>query len=289
MLTFPRPIEEFTRINYTSFGAGSTYHGFQTSLRRRSRGGFFYRFNYSFSKSIDDSSGGGGPGRGGGGGGALDARNLRLERGRSNFDQRHVVTASGLYELPFGRDRKWGSGWSGVTNAVLGGWQFSSTVQAYHGQPMTITTSNVDVQAGESRRPNRVASGFQPEIAGAGLKGVDYAWFDVTAFERVPCLGTENRNGVECLPSQYGFTPFTLGNSGRNILNRPGMVQANISLQKNFVIKERRNLQLRMDAFNFLNTTNLGNPSSQFDGLDGGFIRTARQPRILQAMLEFRF
>ena len=58
VLTFPRPIEEFTRINYTSFGAGSTYHGFQTSLRRRSRGGFFYRFNYSFSKSIDDSSGG---------------------------------------------------------------------------------------------------------------------------------------------------------------------------------------------------------------------------------------
>ena len=80
VLTFPRPIEEFNRINYTSFGAGSTYHGFQASLRRRRRGGFFYRFNYSFSKSIDDSSGGGGPGRGGGGGGALDARNLRLER-----------------------------------------------------------------------------------------------------------------------------------------------------------------------------------------------------------------
>ena len=163
-LIFPRPIADFNRINYTSFGASSTYHGLQASLRRRSRGGFFYRFNYSFSKSIDDSSGGGGGPGGGGGAATLDSRNLRLDRGRSNFDQRHVVTASGLYELPFGHNRKWGTGWSRVTNAVLGGWQFSSTVQAYSGQPMTITTSNVDIQAGESARPNRIASGFQTEI-----------------------------------------------------------------------------------------------------------------------------
>ena len=172
-LIFPRPIDDFNRLNYMSFGSNSTYQALQVSLRRRSRSGLFYRLNYTFSKSIDDSSTNqGGGGSGGGAGGALDPTNLRLERGRSNFDRRHVVTASGRYELPFGNGRRYFSNWKGATQAVLGGWQLSTTVTAYSGTPFTVQTSNVDLQAGEYNRPNRVGSGILDEAAIVGRRGM---------------------------------------------------------------------------------------------------------------------
>ena len=281
-LAFPRPIEGYNRLNYTSFGSSSTYHALQASLRRRSRAGFFYRFNYTFAKAIDDSSTGrGGP--------AIDARNLRLERGRSNFDQRHAFTLATRYELPVGRGRRFLRSMNGPAQAILGGWQFASTLTAYSGLPLTVTTANVDQNAGESPRPNRISHGYLQPDAFPGLKGVDFPWYDLSAFERVPCIGTENRNGIECVQSAHGFEPFQVGNAGRNILDVPGRFNLNVSLQKNFRFEGRRRLQVRMDAFNAPNTTRLGRPAAQFDSLQGGFITSAQAPRILQASLSYTF
>ncbi len=281
-LVFPRPIDGFNRINYTSFGSNSTFHALQASLRRRSRRGFFYRINYTFGKSIDDSStqndftG-------------SDVFNLKLDRARSNFDQRHSLTAATRYQLPFGRGRRFLRNLSGPAQAAFGGWQLSTTLTSYSGLPFTITTANVDLNAGESRRPNRIAHGYQAPDAFPGLKGVDFPWFDLAAFERVQCIGTENNNGVECVASAYGFEPFQVGNSGRNILDAPGRFNLNVSLQKDFNFEGRRRLQLRMDAFNAPNTTRLNRPQAQFDSLWGGLIIGAAQPRILQASLTYTF
>ena len=280
-LSFPRPIDGFNRLLYTSFGSNSAYHALQASLRRRSRSGLFYRINYTFSKVIDDASSMFSE--------AIDTTNLRLERARSNFDQRHALTFAGRYELPFGRGRQFFRTLRGPAQAVFGGWQLASTLTAYSGQPFTVTAANVDVNAGESRRPNRIAHGYLESDAFPGLKGVDFPWFDLSAFERVPCIGSQNRNGVECVESAYGFQPFQVGNSGRNILDVPGHFNLNVSLQKNFRFEGRRRLQVRMDAFNAPNTTRLGRPRSQFDSIWGGLIISARPPRILQASLSYTF
>ena len=287
-LSFPRPIEGFNRLSYTSFGSNSTYHGLQATLRRRSRSGVFYRINYTFSKAIDDASSVFDFG-GAGFEGALDAGNLRLDRGRGNFDQRHALTFAGRYELPFGRGRQFFRNLRGPAQAVFGGWQLASTLTTYSGQPFTVTAANVDVNAGESRRPNRIGHGYLEPDAFPGLKGVDFPWFDLSAFERVPCIGTTNRTGIECVESAYGFQPFQVGNSGRNILDAPGRFNLNVSLQKNFRFEGRRRLQVRMDAFNAPNTTQLGRPQSQFDSIWGGLIIRAGQPRILQASLSYSF
>ena len=177
----------------------------------------------------------------------------------------------------------------GPAQAILGGWQFASTLTTYSGQPFTVTTANVDENAGESPRANRVGHGFLPSDAFPGMKGVDFPWFDLSAFERVPCIGTENRNGIECVESAHGFQPFQVGNSGRNILDVPGTFNLNLSLQKNFRFEGRRRMQIRMDAFNAPNTTQLSRPASQFDSLQGGFIIRAGAPRILQASLTYNF
>jgi len=284
-LIFPRPIADFNNLNYMSFGSNSTYQALQVSLRRRSRNGLFYRLNYTYSKSIDDSS------TAQGGTQAIDPTNFKLERGRSNFDRRHVVTASGRYELPFGNGRRYFGSWKGAKQAVLGGWQLSTTVTAYSGTPFTVTASNVDVQAGEFNRPNRVGSGLLEDSQIIGRRGIDSPWFDLSAFERVPCIGTENFNGVECRPSEFGFEPFGVANSGRNILDEPGRLNTNIRMSKIFRFQETQRLTVSMDAFNALNRVNLnfGGQSGQFDSLTGGFIRTAGQPRVLQASLTYQF
>ena len=244
-LTFPRPIEGFNRLNYVSFGSNSTYHALQASLRRRSRSGFFYRLNYTFGKSIDDSSTFN-DGSAVGGLGAADTQNLKLDRGRSNFDQRHAATFAARYQLPVGNGRRFFRNMRGATQAILGGWQLASTLTTYSGQPFTVMAANVDLNAGESQRPNRIKHGYMEPDALPGLKGVDFPWFDLSAFERVPCIGTENNNGIECVQSDYGFEPFQVGNSGRNILDVPGRFNLNVSLQKNFRFEGRRQLQVRM-------------------------------------------
>ena len=177
----------------------------------------------------------------------------------------------------------------GATQAILGGWQLASTLTTYSGQPFTVMAANVDLNAGESQRPNRIKHGYMEPDALPGLKGVDFPWFDLSAFERVPCIGTENNNGIECVQSDYGFEPFQVGNSGRNILDVPGRFNLNVSLQKNFRFEGRRQLQVRMDAFNAPNTTRLQRPQRQFDNLQGGLITGAQAPRILQASLSYRF
>ncbi len=287
-LTFPRPIDGFNRLNYTSFGSNSTYHALQASLRRRSRAGFFYRLNYTFGKSIDDSSSFT-DNSATGAAGAADTFNLKLDRGRSNFDQRHAVTAATRYQLPVGRGRRFFRNMRGPAQAALGGWQLATTLRTYSGQPFTVRTANVDLNAGESIRPNRVKHGFVASDAFPGMKGVDFPWFDLSAFERVPCIGTENRNGVECIESAYGFEPFQVGNSGRNILDVPGRFNLNVSLQKNFQFEGRRRLQVRLDAFNAPNTTQLRRPQAQFDSLWGGLIITAAPARVMQASLTYNF
>ncbi len=302
-LVFPRPIEEFNTVQYTSFGSNSAYHALQVSLRRRNRSGFFYRVNYTFGKSIDDASsaigGGGGRGRGGGmvaggagGGGALDTQNLKLDRGRSNFDQRHSITVATRYQVPVGHGRRFLPNLNGVAQAIIGGWQLSTTILSYSGQPFTVQTANVDQNAGESPRPNRIGHGYLPLNAFPGVKGVDFPWFDVGAFERVPCIGTANSNGVECVASAYGFEPFEVGNAGRNILDMPGDFNLNVSLQKEFRFEGRRRLQVRLDAFNAPNFTRLGNvrgAAAQFDSIQAGLITEARDPRIMQVSLTFNF
>src|SRR5260370_40617854 len=89
--TFLLQIPELSTINYWDVGSNSNYNAGQISFRKRAAGGLFYRVNYSFSKSIDDASQLTGASAGGFSQ-ALDSTNLRLDRGRSDWDRTHILT-----------------------------------------------------------------------------------------------------------------------------------------------------------------------------------------------------
>lgn len=290
---FARPIPGWNNINFYNTGSNSIYNAGNISWRKRSRQGLFWRVNYSFAKSIDDAS------RTNGSGAtdfnnALDSRNLRLERGRSAWDIRHAFTVVGSYNLPFGRRRRWGSSWTGAKNAILGGWQLSGTNTMYSGGPFTVTTANTDLALGDSQRPHRLANGQQLDDPSRGAKrGSDYAFFDTSAFQRVP--GCTPADGDE--PAFCPSGAFAHGDSGRNILDGPSLMVQSMALSKNFLLREGMRLQVRLESFNMFNHTNflMTNEFRQFNGVGGGFftrvgnIGRGGGPRIFQYALKLRF
>src|SRR5262249_31704293 len=138
-----RPFPYFNgAINLFQFYSNSVYSAGQVSLRRRGRGGTFYRLNYSYSKSIDDASQLNGTSDAGLPAAAQDINNRRLDRSRSDWDRGHVVTASFSWLLPVGRGRKVLTSAGRFADAALGGWQFSGTGFFATGSPITVIAAD---------------------------------------------------------------------------------------------------------------------------------------------------
>jgi hypothetical protein len=250
--SFPSPIPVFNTVNYFSFGSDSSYNAAVITLRKNLSRGTFFRWNYTFAKSIDDASQMTSSSDGGYSG-AQDARNLGLERGRSDWDRRHAFTMSFVTELPLFSRNRW-----------LKGWQLAGTGRAYSGQPFTPQVANVNLTQGEANRPDRIANGRldnrTPE-----------RWFDLSAFPTVP-------TGA-----------FRFGNSGRNILDGPGLVGLNVSVMKNFAVRERSRLQFRWEVFNVSNHANFALPVIDVDTPTGATLTSADAGRTMQFALKYLF
>jgi hypothetical protein len=128
-----RPNQQFAQILLLDNGADSIYHSLQMTIRKRfDSAGLLFSGGYTLSKSIDNLSTD--PVGSTSGGGLTttsartpaDGRNYRNERARSDFDQRHVVNFSGIYELPFGRGKSLLRNANRAVNAVIGGWSLNS-------------------------------------------------------------------------------------------------------------------------------------------------------------------
>ncbi|MBI3207445.1 MAG: TonB-dependent receptor [Candidatus Solibacter usitatus] len=286
-----RPFPFFNgAVNMYSFHSNSIYNAGQISLRKRARGGTFYRLNYAYSKSIDESSQLSGASAGGLVAAAQDINNRRADRARSDWDRGHVVSASFSYWLPVGRGKKILGGAKGVMQGIAGGWQLSGTSLLSTGAPLTPITAGINLNLGESQKPNRIGTGAPIEIAGQ-RRGVDYPWFNVKDFVAVPtCVSV----AVGCPADRYGFKPFVYGNAGRNILDGPGSAYLNASMMKNFFAGDRKYFQLRLESFNALNHPNFLLPENNYNVSNAGLITAVANsgrggPRTFQAALKFVF
>jgi hypothetical protein len=200
-----------------------------------------------------------------------DSRNWRAERGNSDFDIRHRLVVSSIYELPFGKGRHYFSKAPAVTQWVLGGWQVNGITIAQTGTPFTPTVAapRTNAGGGGSVRPDRIGSGELAE----GQRSLQ-RWFDKTAFVAQGAGGTD---------------PYHFGSSGRNILRGPGFANFDFSLFKRFPITERGRLEFRAEMFNVFNHPNFGLPSAAVDLPQGGVITGAGAPRLIQFALKVLF
>ena len=264
----PRPIPQFDEINMIESRANSNYRSLQARLQQRLSDGLGLLASYTWSKSIDDASNffpsAGDPNY------PQNSYDFRAERGRSNFDVRHRFSVSYIYDLPFGKGRKYlndGGGWS----TLLNGWQTAGIVTAQTGRPFTVAlirefdNSGTGFSAlgfGANDRPNLVGN---PRLA----HGTPERWFNTAAF---------------AFPA-----PGTFGNAGRNIVDGPGYQSVNASLIKNTNLTENVNLQLRGEVFNLFNHPNFNLPDNFLGSQTFGQITSARDPRHIQLGIKLLF
>lgn len=243
-----------------SFGLSSNYNAGVVNVRHESHS-LVLTAAYTISKSLDTRSGEDGAGGNelAGWGGPMDSHNLRRDYGPSTFNIKHRAVFSFVHVLPVGHGERFLSNAPGPANAVIGGWSLNGIVTLQSGFPMSIgaadTQGLIDTFA---QRANQVGnpypSGFHKSAA---------HWFDPAAFAQP--------------------APGVYGNTSRDNLVAPGLVNFDMSLFKNFNITERARFQFRAETFNTFNHTNFNGPDPNVqDGPSFGTISGASPGRVVQ-------
>lgn len=264
-----RPIQGFGFIQ-TAFGAGFlNYNALQAKIEKRFGQGLYLLNSFTWSKAIDNASGhletaNGDTSR-------VNYNDLRNERGLSGYDQPFNNTTTVLWELPFGRGRKFGSSWNKATDLALGGWRFTAINFATSGTTVNLTYSPAaafQVSGAPAYRPNIIGDPLVPEA-----QRTVQSWL----------------NPANVLLPTDRSQPF--GNAGRNIVRGPRMDVMNLGLHKEFALTERFRLEFRTEAFNALNRTNFDNPNgNRSSGAFGTITSTNQNPaRQVQFALRLAF
>jgi len=225
---------------YSSIGH-SRYNAGTLSIRQRLGRSLTFDFNYTLSHSLDDASGV----QTGGGFGALFIQNPILQDdwyGNSDFDIRHLINANSIWELPFGRGRKYFSGANNLADAAIGGWRLSGIMRWNSGLPISTPFDDA-----------RWATNWN----------VQSNTFRTRDFQACP-----DRGGLNA-PKLFGCDPTGIyrslrnarpGESGeRNTLRLPGYFSLDVGLAKKFRMPwEGHTLEVRLEAFNVTNTQRMG-------------------------------
>jgi hypothetical protein len=243
-----RPNPQFNQILMIDNGGDSSFHSAQVTFRKRyDKAGVLLNGAYTLSKSIDDlsidpvgSTVGGGltttssrtP---------VDGRNYRNEKARSDFDQRHVLNVTGIYELPFGKGKKIFNTDSRAFNHVVGGWSMNGIYTYQSGEPFSVRSG---VLTANNTSQSRAA--LKPGVS-------------------LPQAMLQDKAGVigpVFFPNADAFTfpePGGLG-LGRNIFQGPSYWNLDAGVSKGFEFSERVKMVFRAEFFNALNHPNFRNP-----------------------------
>jgi hypothetical protein len=231
-----RPLADFAFVQAAFNGGFATYHALQIKLERRFSDGLYVLNSFTWSKAIDNAAGhlesqSGDNSR-------LNIRNIGGDKGLSNYNQPINNTTSVVYDLPFGKGRRFASG-STALDYIVGGWRATLINTMNSGLPVNLTYGAVagfSVGGTATLRPNLTGQALRS----AGVDPNNYL----------------NINGVSIPAGNVLF-----GDAGRNIVRGPNFFQADLGLHKSFPVwRETTKLEFRMEAFNLFNRTNFGAP-----------------------------
>jgi hypothetical protein len=183
--------------------------------------------------------------------------NRRADYGPTDNDIRHRITWSSIYQIPYGRGRRFGN--RSVAGAILGDWSVSSVLIWQTAPPFTVTTATNTTQA-FSAGPLRADVIRNPNLSSSQRSLT--RWFDTDAF-------------AQPVVNQFG-------NQGVNILRGARRSSLNASILRDFRLRENLRLQIRGEAFNVLNHANFGLPGQTFGNADFGVVNSAADPRRMQ-------
>jgi hypothetical protein len=270
----------------------SSYNALWITATKRLSRGLQFNASYTFSKSIDENS------QSSQGVTLQDSNNIQGDRGLSDFDARHRLVFSGLYELPFKR------------NTALGGWQLSAIVQSQSGNPVTLLAGNAGAIAGGAPAANANSltglATLRPDVGAtitisptAAATGNGVQWF--------PNLVCDPRPGGSCPAGAVAILPVALvsgktiyhfGSFGRNTVLGPSFNNTDFSIIKRTKVGENKFIEFRWEIFDLFNHANFGQPGrvAQVGSTTFGVITSTRFPtgdsgssRQMQFALKFKF
>jgi outer membrane receptor protein involved in Fe transport len=260
-----RPYPGFTSVLRSTGWGSSDYNGLEMSVQRRFRDGLSYQVSWVYARSNDYSS------RFHSGATnrtyimmAQDDNDRNADYAASDFDVKHRVVASQVYELPFGARRRWVN--TGPLAQVIGGWSAASIWTFQTGFPYTIYDgSDPCLRAGNwtpSCRPNLVGD------ANDGPKTAQ-EWFNTKAFQKT--------------------APGQSGTAGRNAIRGPGLINTDLALVRTIPFGNT-SMDVRIECFNLFDRVNLGVPVTDFSSSSFGRIQSTATPaREFQFGVKFRF
>ncbi|MFZ0582395.1 MAG: carboxypeptidase regulatory-like domain-containing protein [Candidatus Acidiferrales bacterium] len=234
------PDARVARVNFLQNTGVSNYNGITFSIQQNAWHGLTGRVNYTYSHALDDISNGGVlpfsvitsiPSQ-------INPYNLNANYASADYDARHELTASYVYQLPFKSEHR-------LLNAAIGGWQLSGTMFYHTGFPFSFIDGGTEANlAGNNLAGSTIL--LQPNFTQRNFSNVASCVLN-------PCWGPGTANT---------FSPTTtfVGTVGRNAFRGPGFLGGDMSIRKDFRVTERVNFQLGLNAYNFLNHANYGTP-----------------------------
>ena len=274
-----RPYPQFSGIDSNAGGQNdghSTYHSLELSFEHRFNKGLYLMATYTFCKLISTSNG-------------EDANrdtlgavqnqyNRRLDKAVAyNEDTPHNIHVSYVYNLPIGKGKAALNHMPKVLEGMFGNWKISAIHTYVSGTPLWISCNQNFFGAGSNARCS-----FAPGATTGQIPLINPAWnwshnnIGTTAMGRIPYLNP----AAFILPANmtYGDTPRQMP-----WLRRPWTVNEDMALLKNFVIREKANLEIRMSASNAPNRVVFGSPNTTFNSADFGRITgQGNSPRGVQ-------
>jgi len=254
-------------IQYYSDDLDTHYNALQVTMAKQFTHGVSLTANYAWQKAMSEATG-------------YSTWSRAAVRGNDSSVRHQQVIVYGLLELPFGRNHLFLSHANGIVNQIVGGWQVSPVINYSSGLPFTLSYNSCSSSVGGSAPcyVNGDTKAFHSHIT--GTPGSNLSFYDPIT------LGTFfTAPGLD-----------QIGTAGRNSVFGPHFFNADISLQKNFPIREGIVAQLRTDAFNAFNHINYGLPGGNINGSStagsigsGPGVNGTTNPRQLQFSARVQF
>ncbi|HTZ75076.1 MAG TPA: TonB-dependent receptor [Candidatus Aquilonibacter sp.] len=269
------PIPSYGPITWVDPVGNNNYNGLSARLEHRFSGGLYLLNSFTWGRALGDSEQ------------ALEyfsgyveanpqnIHDLKAEYGPSSFDVTLNDVTSLIYQLPFGKGRKFGSNMNAIEDAFVGGWEVNTINTAHGGMPLNVYYGPSAVNAVSALSNDYRGEPFlRPDVSGAaaslGETGTLNHYFNGYTFTTPP-----------------ETDPF--GTLSRNAFRAPGYEDWDFALDKYFTIHETTRLQFRSEFFNFLNKTDFGVPNTQTTNSAFGTIRSTYPARQIQFALKLLF
>lgn len=259
------PFPQFQAITDSISIARSDYNALDVKVQKRFSRGVTLLTGYTWSSNWDNIWGAYGSANtlNPGNNGPQDIYDISKEYARATNDIPNRFTLSGTFELPFGHGKRFLGGANRFLDLAVGGWKFNDITILQNGGPLAVTQTNANSALGNSTQRPTLVPGVDPCYSGRPEDRLN-KYFNTAAFTVTP--------------------QFSYGNQARSIQCKgPGYINSDLSLNKNFRVTERVNIEFRAEALNAFNTPQFNGPALSISAASAGQITgTLGFPRLMQ-------